>query len=49
MSSSERGKDGFTEVAEESFVRERPLQIKRGAVLAGDAGSSTSERPTATV
>ena len=28
-------KDSITEVAEESFVRERPLQIERGAVLAG--------------
>ncbi len=28
-------KDSVTEVAEESFVRERPLQIERGAVLAG--------------
>jgi hypothetical protein len=28
-------KDSITEVAEESFVRERPLEIERGAVLAG--------------
>jgi serine/threonine protein kinase len=27
--------DSITEVAEESFVRERPLEIERGAVLAG--------------
>lgn len=32
-SRSER--DSVTEVAEESFVRERPLEIERGAVLAG--------------
>ncbi len=28
-------KDSVTEVAEESFVRDRPLEIERGAVLAG--------------
>jgi len=28
-------RDSVTEVAEESFVRERPLEIERGAVLAG--------------
>ncbi|HVV17550.1 MAG TPA: protein kinase [Polyangia bacterium] len=28
-------KDSITQVAEESFVRERPLEIERGAVLAG--------------
>ncbi len=35
MSASDSDKDSVTEVAEESFVRERPLEIARGAVLAG--------------
>ncbi len=36
MSDSESGqKDSVTEVAEESFVRERPPEIERGTVLAG--------------
>ncbi|HXJ23718.1 MAG TPA: serine/threonine-protein kinase [Polyangia bacterium] len=35
MADSISGKDSVTEVAEESFVRERPLEIQRGAVLAG--------------
>jgi serine/threonine protein kinase len=35
MSAHDSDKDSVTEVAEESFVRERPLEIQRGAVLAG--------------
>ena len=36
MSSSDSNDNkSITEVAEESFVRERPLEIERGAVLAG--------------
>jgi WD40 repeat protein len=35
MSDSRSDRDSVTEVAEESFVRERPLEIERGAVLAG--------------
>jgi serine/threonine protein kinase len=35
MSSSDSDKNSITEVAGESFVRERPLEIQRGAVLAG--------------
>ncbi len=36
MSDSGAGpKDSITQVADESFIRERPLEIERGAVLAG--------------
>jgi len=35
VSDSRSDRDSVTEVAEESFVRERPLEIERGAVLAG--------------
>jgi hypothetical protein len=35
MSTPDSDKNSITQVAEESFVRERPLEIQRGAVLAG--------------
>jgi len=35
MSASDSDKNSVTEVGEEPFVRERPLEIARGAVLAG--------------